>query len=348
MKILADAALQDIGALFPKPFSITRYQTLEELRPLLASHTILICRSALPVNAALLAGSAIQCVATASSGIDHIDTDYLQKNNIHLFDAKGCNANAVADYVTATLEWLEKKHLVRGQQAGVIGVGAIGSQVVQRLFCRGYDVKRYDPDQALSEQSLSALSESDVLCIHANLHQQAPFPSRNLIQADFLSTLKPGVVIINASRGGIVNEADLLQVTYPLHYCTDVFLNEPNINPQVVDFATLCTPHIAGHSIEAKQNAVKMLSTKLHDHFGLRHRFTKNTCIVTGDAKQFRDLNVVIARNNEWQNTILDHYNPEEDSLILKQATCKKTAFIAQRQAHTHRHDFVLQLESFC
>lgn len=329
MNILADESLPYLSQLFPKPFRITTYKTRQDLQSLLPSHDVLICRSTLKVNASLLANSHLQCVATASSGTDHIDLNYLNSNRIILFDAKGCNAPAVADYVTATIAWLEKNVTLAGKQAGVIGVGEVGSRVAGRLRSAGYDVACYDPYK--QHFNAEALTHCDVLCIHPNLHQTAPFPSVNLINAEFLSQLKPRVALINASRGGVVNETDLLNAQKPIYYCTDVFLQEPEINPDIIALSTLCTPHIAGHSIEAKHNAMIQLSIQLHTHFNLSPPI---------ELKQRIDLTPYFNDDIPWQDVILERYNPYEDTYRLKNSINKTDAFLTQRHAHTHRHDF--------
>ena len=273
MRLLADSTLQNLPALFPSPFKLTLYHTQRELQSLLPTNDILLCRSTLKITAQLLAGSPIQCVATASSGIDHIDSTYLNEHGIKLFDAKGCNANAVADYIVATLAFLYKNSLLIGKKAGVIGIGEVGSQVVTRLRTIGFDVVCYDPlreivDHSYPYRSLNELSTCDLLCVHANLHTSSPYPSSKLLNADFLAQLQPGTTIINAARGGIVDEDALLTTAKPITYCTDVYTNEPMINSNIINFATLCTPHIAGHSIEAKIGAVLKLSQHLHHFYG--------------------------------------------------------------------------------
>ncbi len=335
MKILADASLPTISRLFGEPFLLTPYTSQHEVATLLPKHDILICRSTLKVTASLLANSPIQCVATASSGIDHIDSDYLKEHKIALFDAKGCNAAAVADYVVATLAYLHSKTKIAGKKAGVIGVGEVGTRVVARLRAAGFDVLCFDPirekkDALFPYCSLADLTACDVLCVHANLHHTTPYPSANLLDSDFLSELKPGTVIINAARGGIVNEHDLLHLTTPITYCTDVYSEEPDINPKVVNFATLCTPHIAGHTIEAKNTAVIKISQQIHNYYGL------SMPAITIPLQE----KTTLTPDEHWQNIVLSLYNPLEETQQLKSATDKKTTFLSQRHAHQTRHDF--------
>lgn len=336
IKILADSTLPHLNALFEGAFELTVYHNEESLCAGLPFHDILLCRSTLRVTEKHLANTPIQCVATASSGVDHIDTAYLEAHGIKLVDAKGCNAEAVADYVMSTLAWLIKNANMVGKQAGVVGVGEVGSRVVSRLRAAGMDVIQYDPlrarvDPTMQSCTLHDLTTCDLLFIHANLHDTAPFPSKNLVDADFLIQLKPGACLINAARGGIVNEEALLQNTQPLIYCTDVYANERAIDPRIIAFSTLCTPHIAGHSIEAKSRAVETIAHALHAYYGFSMPRMLNlpkpaySPMLTGEG---------------WSDQALRLYNPMTETTVLKNASDKQAAFLTLRQAHHYRHDF--------
>ncbi|CAM3040526.1 4-phosphoerythronate dehydrogenase [Legionella worsleiensis] len=338
MNILADASLPGLKAAFPKPFNLTLYSHPEELHVLLNQQDILLCRSTLKVSHHLLKNHSLKYVATASSGTDHIDHAYLKKNNIGLIDGKGCNAVSVADYVISSLAYLQQHHLLQGTKAGIIGMGAVGSQVSQRLRALNFHTIAYDPPKAIHQNlfqscTLEELFDCDVLCIHAELHNNQPHPSMDLVNHKFMSQLKDGCVLINASRGGIVNEEALINNPKELIYCTDVYLNEPQINPQIIEKATLCTPHIAGHSMEAKYKAVALVSEQLHQlmnipapifaHPNLPHKLHKN-------------------HYSSWQELILSLYNPLNETLTLKKARNKEEAFLRLRKNHRFRHDFSL------
>ncbi len=307
MRILADASLPGLDAAFPAPFILSRYSSRSELDNSLHDKDILLCRSTLKVNQALLKQHHLNFIATASSGIDHLDQPFLKAQNIQIIDAKGANAEAVADYVMACLAYLEQNHPLKGKSAGIIGMGHVGTSVSSRLRNANFQVMHYDPLKSLhhpqfKSTSLTELFNSDLLCIHAQWHNNFPYPSVNLINEAFLARLKPGCVIINASRGGIVNEEALLNCPN-LIYCTDVYLNEPTIDYRVVDKATLCTPHIAGHSLEAKQAAIRLISERLHGLLDL-------------PLPQFSTLDkppfIAIDQNKCWQDRVLSIYNPAE------------------------------------
>jgi erythronate-4-phosphate dehydrogenase len=338
MNVLADASLPGLVQAFPAPFKLTYFHRLDEVTQLLPGQDILLCRATLKVNKELLKNHSLRYVATATSGTDHLDSEYLAAENIQVIDAKGCNARAVADYIVSCLAYLQLQNLIPGTKAGIIGLGRVGTQVAQRLIAAGFELVTYDPPKATREPNtfyscqLEELQHVDLLCIHAELHDQKPHASRNLIGQEFLSKLKPGCVIINAARGGIVDEKAIINAPMSLNYCADVYLNEPNINQQILDTAVLCTPHIAGHSLEAKYIAVAIVSRILHQLAGL-------PCPVF--AKPEKNI-VHLDPQKNWQENILSIYNPLKETLILKTAQDKETTYLNVRKAHQHRHDFCL------
>lgn len=343
MNILADSSLPGLKQAFPEPFHLTLYHHLDDVAQLIPGQDILLCRATLKVNRNLLKNHSLRYVATATSGTDHLDFDWLTSQNIQVIDAKGCNARAVADYVVSALAYVEQHHLIQGNKAGIIGLGRVGSQVAARLQAAGFELLTYDPLKELREPhtfqscQFEDLSQTDLLCIHAELHDTQPHPSLNLINQQFLEYLKPGCVIINAARGGIINEDALLNNHKTLSYCTDVYLNEPAVDKRIIERTTLCTPHIAGHSLEAKYLAVTMVSERLHQITGLpspqfaipelKHTFT-------------------LKKDKTWEENILSIYNPLAETILLKEAADKESAFLTLRKNHHQRHDFQLYANS--
>ncbi len=339
MKILADASFVGLESLFPSPFHLTYYHHQDEIPSLLEGIDILLCRSTLVVNKSLFTRFHPRGVATASSGSDHVDVEFLEKIGIRFWDAKGSNAQSVVEYVLACIAYAEKNAKPHAQTVGIIGCGAVGSLVGINLQNLGFDVKYYDPLKSASNSDfysapIKAILSSDIICIHANLHDKEPHPSRNLIGRDELSLLKDNTLIINAARGGIVSEEDLLSIPKNIIYCTDVYANEPMINKKIIDFAYLATPHIAGHSIEAKQNVLKVLSQKLN-HYLVNTKYSPDKDLTINKAHAINWDNTT-----SWQEQILSHYNPMLETKALKQAEDIKTEFLELRKAHTFRHEF--------
>lgn len=336
MNILADATLPDLFTAFPSPFKLTLYAHSNEIRDLLSQQDVLLCRSTLKVDQQLLQNHHLQFVATASSGTDHLDHQFLMDNHIQIIDAKGCNTESVADYILSSLAYLDENQLFSGKRAGIIGLGRIGTEVSRRLDFLGFETIHYDPpkaeqDLSFSSCTLSELYSCDFLCIHADLHDDGPYPSYHLINETFLKQLPKNRVIINAARGGIVDERALINMGKSLIYCTDVYWNEPDINPLIIEQATLCTPHIAGHSIEGKQAAVQLISQQLHRYAGL-------------PPVQFNPIayeNLALEKEISWQKKMLSNYNPINETNLLKRAKDKRSAFLEVRKNHQFRHNFI-------
>lgn len=336
MNILADVSLAGLHQAFPPPFRLTFYHNLDEVTQLIPGQDVLLCRATLKVTSSLLKNNSLRFVATATSGTDHIDCNALAEQNIQLITAQGCNARAVADYVVSCLAYLELHHHIKGKKAGIIGLGNTGSHVAARLKANDFELVTYDPSKELRKPhgffscALEDLHRVDLLCIHAELHNTPPYPSLDLINEQFLEQLNPGCVIINTARGGIVNEEALLANTKKLVYCADVYLNEPDVDERIIDLATLCTPHIAGHSLEAKYGAVSLLSTTLHQIAGL-------------NPPQFAlpEMDLVhLSIDQTWQKNVLSLYNPSLETMKLKKSKDKKSTFLKLRTQHQQRHDF--------
>ena len=225
----------------------------------------LIVRSKTKVDAALLEGTSVRFVGTATAGTDHMDTDWLDQNHISWSAAPGCNANSVAEYITASLLYLSQKKSfsLSPKTIGVIGCGNVGRAVIKKAHALDLDILQNDPPRAAQETDFaqtplpSLLPECDIITLHTPLTKEGSWPTAHLASYDFFESLKPGAIFINAARGGICDydtwlhtqEQQLLTASI-----LDVWNPEPQIRPDCVQQATLATPHIAGHSFEGKFN----------------------------------------------------------------------------------------------
>ena len=229
----------------------------------------LVVRSVTRVDRALLGGSRIKCVASTSSGTDHVDLDYLNTRNIPLFDAKGCNANSVAEYVLSCLFVLSEQFGVEleGKTVGIIGCGHVGARLRCLLLILGIETRVYDPFIADERgcfvfRDLDSVLSSDIITLHVPLTWTGEYPTAQMVDRQFLSRLKNDVVFINTARGAVVNERDLLDFARQnrmSRLVLDVWDNEPVINDELFALTSLATPHIAGYSTRARMNATRLV-----------------------------------------------------------------------------------------
>jgi len=234
-----------------------------------ADAEMLVVRSITKVNAALLDGSAVRFVGTCTIGTDHVDTGYLEKKGIAFSSAPGCNANSVADYITSALLELSEHHNFKlaGKSLGVVGVGNVGARVAKRAAALGMTCVLNDPPLARQTndpkyQPIDPIYECDVITFHVPYTKEKPDPTHHLVNEAFLRRLKPDAILINSSRGAVIDNAALVRALEggTLKACVlDVWEGEPNVNLRLLDETFIGTPHIAGYSFDGKVNGTRQI-----------------------------------------------------------------------------------------
>jgi len=228
----------------------------------------LIVRSITYVDENLLQNTNIKFVGTATIGTDHIDTYYLNKNNIAFADANGCNADSVVEYVfTALLKIAVDNNLtLKNRSIGIIGVGNIGSRVVKYAEALGLKVYKNDlPKQRAGEGSnyvsLEEALQADIITLHVPLNKTGLDKTIHLLDEKKLNELKKNTIIINSSRGGVVDNKALLNIFDKKHFkvILDVWEGEPLINTDLLRKVLIGSAHVAGYSLEGKVNGTKMI-----------------------------------------------------------------------------------------
>jgi erythronate-4-phosphate dehydrogenase len=228
----------------------------------------LLVRSVTRVDAALLAGSRLRFVGTATSGVDHVDRAALADAGIAFAHAPGANANSVVEYVLAAVlahrgTWAA---LRAGASFGIVGYGHIGRALRAHCSALGFRCKVYDPWLPAAELddgcALEQVLGCTVVSLHAELSRREPWPSHHLLNADTLAHLSGSSLLINASRGPVVDNAALLRRLRkgrgPITVL-DVWEQEPLVDPELLSLVSLATPHIAGYSWDSKLRASAML-----------------------------------------------------------------------------------------
>ncbi|MBP3228041.1 MAG: 4-phosphoerythronate dehydrogenase [Bacteroidaceae bacterium] len=229
---------------------------------------VLIVRTRTRCDRALLEGSRVRLVVTATIGYDHLDTAYLDRAGIAWANCPGCNASSVAQYVESALILLaEAGHINLGASTvGVVGVGHVGSLVAARAAALGMSVLRCDPPRQRNEGgyfvSLARLQqEADVVTFHTPLTTAGPDATFHLAGQAFFEGLKRRPVFINTSRGEVADTAALVRAIdsgQVRQAVIDTWEDEPRISQALLQRAFLATPHIAGYSADGKANATRM------------------------------------------------------------------------------------------
>lgn len=270
-------------------------------------------------DAALLAGSAVRFIGTATIGYDHIDCTYCVKNGIKWTNAAGCNADAVLQYVQAVVyEWArDRKRSIEGLTLGIVGVGEIGSRVARWASGVGMNLLLNDPPrEARGEKGFVSLSTlaagSDIITFHPSLVVDGVCPSYHLADAAFFSKLKKCKLFINASRGPVVDNAALLNAIERAQIedaVLDVWENEPDINLSLLNKVYMATPHIAGYSAEGKINATGIVLRAFAKFFGCEHTLPSLALHAPSPSR-------VVAPS--LPSALLKIYSPHLDSVALK------------------------------
>ncbi len=234
----------------------------------LAAAEVLLVRSVTPVNAELLSGAPVGFVGTCTIGTDHIDTGYLQQNHIPYASAPGCNAGGVVQYVLTALTQLRPNW--RDLTIGIIGCGNVGGRLYRSLKRLGINCIGYDPFlKSSSDLRLAAFDDvlkADVICMHTPLTRQGPHPTEHMIDREVLSRLQPGCLLLNAGRGGAIDNTALLEHLnsgVDIEVVLDVWEKEPSINAELARKVAIATPHIAGYSNEGRTNGSAMICREL-------------------------------------------------------------------------------------
>ena len=286
-KLIIDDAIPFLDGRLEPHFDC-RYMPGEDIkRQDLRDADGLLVRTRTKCNAELLEGTSVKFVATGTIGIDHIDTGWCDANGITWLNAPGCNAPAVAQYVfRALLELgmpLDCLDLPEERRPvlGVVGKGHVGGLVTDWGRRLGLNVIVSDPPRAargLDDENYLPLSDlmarADAVTFHTPMIKEDTADMKSTLHlADdrHLRMLRDGAILINAARGGIVDEAALLEIApvRNLRLAIDTWEGEPDINTETMKAARIATFHIAGYSRQGKERATRAILSGLEEHFGV-------------------------------------------------------------------------------
>lgn len=279
MKIVCDDRIPFLkGVLEPyaevvyKPGAMT---TCEDVR----NADALITRTRTMCGSELLAGSKVKLIATATIGFDHIDTEWCASHGVDWVNAPGCNSSSVRQYVASALCEISRRFSLdlSGKKLGVVGAGNVGSKVIGLGHLLGMEVLVCDPIRATAEESGGYVSIDriceccDVVTVHVPLVKDGQWPTMHLFDAKRLGSLKNGAVLINSSRGAVVDNMALLKELESgrIRAVLDVWENEPRVCRELLGLCSIATPHIAGYSADGKAMGTAMAVRAISRYFGL-------------------------------------------------------------------------------
>lgn len=254
MKVIVDNKIPFIKEAIGKIADEVIYVPGKDFTPALVKDAdALIIRTRTQCNRELLQGSRVQFIATATIGFDHIDTEYCHEAGITWTNAPGCNSASVAQYLQSTLLLI---NLLKGKNLsemtiGIVGVGNVGTKaakVARELGMRVLlnDLPREEKEGSTDFCSLQLLAEEcDVITFHVPLYKEGKYKTFHLADEAFFRSLKRSPIIINTSRGEVIETAALLkalQTGLISDAVIDVWENEPDINLSLLYKVFIGTP----------------------------------------------------------------------------------------------------------
>ncbi|WP_277966166.1 4-phosphoerythronate dehydrogenase PdxB [Pantoea trifolii] len=349
MKILVDENMPYARELFSRTGDVVAVPGRPLPEAELQDADGLMVRSVTKVNAALLAGTPVKFVGTATAGTDHIDDASLAAAGISFSAAPGCNAIAVVEYVFSSLLLLAERDgfELRDRTVGIVGVGNVGGRLQKRLQDWGVKTLLCDPpradrgDQETFHSLDDLVAQADILTFHTPLFKDGPYKSWHLADAALLMALKPNTILINACRGPVVDNAALLEVLkmrHDLSVVLDVWEPEPDLSLDLLDKVDIATAHIAGYTLEGKARGTTQVFEAWCDFIGQPQQVALESLL---PAPEFGSITL---RGKLDQPTLkrLVHlvYDVRRDDAPLRKVAAKPGEFDRLRKQYEERREW--------
>ena len=280
MKVVADNKIPYLTGVL-EPFVDVVYLPGDQItKEHLMDADALLIRTRTKCNKELLDGTPVKFIATATIGFDHIDTEWCKQNGIFWTNAPGCNSGAVYQYIASVLVSLAHKHGLNfaDRSLGVIGVGNVGKKIVKLGEWLGMRVLLNDPPRSRDNGTCGFVSlegiirECDIITCHVPLITDGSDKTYHLIDERILRKLHSNTILINSSRGEVVDNMALKTILAEKKITgavLDVWENEPKIDSELMKLLDAVTPHIAGYSADGKANGTTMSVQALSKFFKL-------------------------------------------------------------------------------
>ncbi|MBQ0081637.1 MAG: 4-phosphoerythronate dehydrogenase [Alistipes sp.] len=265
MKIVCDDKIPFLKGVFEPYAEVVYLPGVNTTKEIVKDADAIITRTRTICNRELLDGSKVKVIASATIGYDHIDTAWCERNGIRWSNAPGCNSSSVAQYIASALVFLKKKYRLQleGLTLGIVGVGHVGKKVKTLSEALKMKILLCDPPRERAEgyESFCSINEiidkADIITLHTPLIREGQDATYHLFGPEQISRLKPEQILINASRGEVVDSVALNETLKKKEIrgaILDVWEGEPEINRELLDAVDIGTPHIAGYSLDGKAN----------------------------------------------------------------------------------------------
>ena len=222
----------------------------------------LVTRTRTRCDSSLLEGTRVRIVTSATIGYDHIDTEWCSEHGVRWTNAPGCNAGSVEQYVCSVLCVLSERYGINLSETvlGVVGVGNVGRRVAAAGRALGMQVLLCDPPRERREGggfvSLERIvSSCGIISLHVPLTREGEDRTWHLFDKEMFSRMRPDQILINSSRGQVVDCDELKRVLAGGRIraaVLDVWEGEPGIDRELLSLVEIGTPHIAGYSADGK------------------------------------------------------------------------------------------------
>ncbi|MCP4641921.1 MAG: 4-phosphoerythronate dehydrogenase PdxB [bacterium] len=320
----------------------------------LADADMLMVRSITKVNAALLDGTPVRFVATATIGEDHIDKPYLADRGIGFSSAPGCNANSVGQYVTGALLALADAHGLdlTSMKLGIVGVGNVGKRVLAKASALGMECVLNDPPLARTTgdakyRPIDDIFDCDVVTLHVPLTREGEDATFHLADEAFIARMKPGAILINSSRGPVTDGTALEHALDNGHIkaaVLDVWEDEPRVESSLLRKVFIGTPHIAGYSFDGKVNGTRQIYEAACASLGVEPTWDPSPLLPAPECPEVRvDGNADVTQ--ELRKAVLAVYDIRRDDTAMRtildaREADRATAFDRLRKEYPRRREF--------
>jgi erythronate-4-phosphate dehydrogenase len=329
-KIVVNKHTPSVVEAFTHLGKVIALETLAVTREAVRDADILVVRSETKVNEQLLEGSSVKFVGTVTIGTDHVDERYLASKGITFVSAPGSNSNSVKEYIASALcVWSRRTGApLAGKTIGVVGVGNVGSKVARAARTLGLNVMLNDPPLSRitgdeKYRPLDELMDADFITIHVPLTKSGDDATFHLFNEARIGKMKRGAVLINTSRGPVVETNALVDALSSHHLSAsilDVWEGEPVLNTELLSRVLIGTPHIAGYSLDGKLNACRMVYEAACRFLGVQPAWNIDTSM-TSESARIAVPSGMSETNEIVRSAVKQAYDIELDDTLLKKTS---------------------------